>query len=462
MHTRALRTVVALAALSAAGCGVDTKSNGKVKITSVSPDTSSITGGVEVQIGGKGFDGGSEPTVVFGPNQAEVTSYSENAISVVLPGGLGCGNVDIQINNSNGFAIDENAFTYTGGSGVLTVTQITPTLGEVAGNTEVTIDGSGFTGGAGVLLNGVPLRQIEVLSDTQIRARTPPQVTGGLADLQIRNCADEESLPGAFMFTSGLNGAYVELPLVDFIRPGQFGNAPDYINPLIGFVEPTTESLLNPLPPQVDTCQYNPPAPPAVAFVYITGGAEVSLSSASQTIQLDLQDDDLYYYPGSDSTANQTTKFLFNASYTLTATGEATFPGFAAAGALSTPADFTVSAPSFASDTPATVSRTGNMQWTWTAPTPGDHVRIVLIGYSDQDNDGDGFADPTNERLNCYVVDDGSFSIPGSEMTKFSGATGQLVSYITRRKDTSFIVPANGTNGVGVALIEKAGALDFP
>src|SRR5205085_10683077 len=106
--------------------------------------------------------------------EAEVTNYSDIQISAVLPAGLGCGKVDMQINNSNGFALDENAFTYTGGSSPLTITQITPALGDIAGGIIVTIDGAGFTGGAGVLLGGLPLLDIHVESDTQITARTPP------------------------------------------------------------------------------------------------------------------------------------------------------------------------------------------------------------------------------------------------------------------------------------------------
>lgn len=462
MHTVSFRSTITAIALLAAGCGVDTSQNGKVKITSVTPDTSSITGGIEVQIGGKGFDGGAEPTVVFGGNAATVTSYSENQIAVTLPGGLGCGNVDIQINNSNGFAIDENAFTYTGGSSVISVLDVSPTLGDIAGGTELTITGSGFTGGAGVLLNGEPMEEIQVVSDTEIRAVTPQQLGGGVADLQVRNCADEETLPAAFLFTSGLNGAYIELRLFDYIRPGQFGGAVDFIDPLVAFVEPTTEPLLNPLPPTIDTCQFNPPQGVPGSFVYQTAGPDVSLTSGAQTIQLDLQSDDLYYFPANDTTANQTAKFVFNGVYALSAPGTASFPGFSAAGTSTAPADFSVSAPSFASDTPANVSKTANLQWTWTAATPGDHMRIVLIGYSDQDLDGDGFADPTNEILNCYVIDDGSYLISAANMGSFSGATGQLVSYAIRRKDTTFILPANGSAGVTVGLIEKVGSLNFP
>lgn len=454
MHTSNLRTTIAvLAALGAAGCGVDTSQNGNVKITSVTPDTSSITGGIVVEIGGKGFDGGSEPTVVFGPNAADVLDYSENQISVTLPGGLGCGNVDIQINNPVGFAISESGFTYTGGNGVIAVTNVTPTLGDIAGGTEITITGSGFTGGAGVLLDGQPMEQIEVVSDTELRAVTPQQINGGVADLQVRNCADEETLPGAFLFTSNLNGGYIELPLVQFANAAQYSNNPQpYINPFVAFVEPTTESLLNPIP-TLDTCVFNAAAPAPGSFVLQDVGADITLASGAQNVTLDLQSDTSYYYPENDSTAFTTAKFIFNAAYSLSAAGNATVPPFVAPGAFTTPADFTLSTPNIGAATPTTVPRAA-LQFTWNATTPGSFFELVLRGY---DNAGAA----TNQQLECYVADDGGYQISGADMGKLTVATTQFEVFAIRRKDTAFILPSNGSNAVGVGMIYKRGLLYF-
>lgn len=454
MHTGALRTIVALTALSAVGCGVDTKANGAVKITSISPDTGSITGGTEVQIAGKGFDGGNDPVVVFGTNPAEVTSYSENQISAILPAGLGCGNVDLQINNSNGFAIDENAFTYTGGSSPLTITQITPGAGDIAGDTIVTIDGSGFTGGVGVLLSGIPLLDITVVNDTQITGRTPPVTSGGIKDLQVRNCADEQTLQGAFMFTSDLNGGYIELPLYDYVNPAQFSNNPsDYIDPFVAFVEPSTESLLNPTG-TLDACAFNAPDPGAGNFTIIDAGPEVSMASGAQTITLDLQSDTLYYYPASDGTANQTAKFVFNAPYSFSASGNATTPSFSAPAAFNTPADFTLTAPNIGTTTPTTVPRAA-LTFTWNATSPGNFFEIILVGYDDAGN-------ATDKVLDCTVTDDGNYQIANADITKLTTATTQMIVYAIRRKDTPFVLPSNGTNAVAVSMVYKMGVLYFP
>jgi len=452
MHTGSFRKIVAIAALSAAGCGVDTSQNGKVKITSVTPDTSSITGGVVIQIGGKGFDGGSEPTVVFGPNDAEVLDYSENQISVTLPGGLGCGNVDIQINNSNGFAIDENAFTYTGGTGVIAITGITPPSGDLAGGTQITITGSGFTGGAGVLLNGEPLEEIEVVSDTEIRAVTPAQLAGGMRDLQVRNCSDEETLTEAFLFTSNLNGGYIEFPLVTFANPAQYSNNPQpYINPFVAFVEPTTESLLNPIP-TLDTCVFNAATPAPGTFVLQDAGSSVTMASGAQNVTLDLQADTSYYYPESDSTAFSTAKFVFNAAYSVSASGNATVPPFTATAAFTTPADFTLSTPNIGATTPTTVPRS-QLQFTWNG-TPGSFFQLILRGY---DNAGAS----TNQQLECFVADDGGYLVATADMNKLTAATTQFEVFAIRRKDTPFILPSNGSNAVGVGMVYKRGLLYF-
>ena len=54
-----------------------------------------------------------------------------------------------------------------------TVTGITPAEGPTTGNTPVTITGTGFVAGASVTIGNVPATSVEVLSETEITARTP-------------------------------------------------------------------------------------------------------------------------------------------------------------------------------------------------------------------------------------------------------------------------------------------------
>lgn len=455
MLSRKIQNLTLLAAVLAAGCGVETKRDSKVKISSISPGTSSITGGVEVQIGGEGFlDGNGAPTVTFGPTAADVVEYNDTSVRVVLPAGLACGSVDVQVSNANGYAYEDHGFAYTGGNGVLNVSAIAPAQGEITGGTEVTITGSGFTGGAGITLGGVLLENIVVMSDSEIRARTPAQLMGGVLDLTVRNCAAEASLDQAFLYLSGQNGMLVELPHYDYIRPGQFGGSTqDFIDPFVAFVSPTTESLLNPLPTAIDSCRFNQPDAPAVDFEILEAGEQVSLASGAQTMQLPLQNDSLYYFGQSDPAATQTSKFVPGGTYAVSSAGNALLPSFSLSGAFQVPADFTISAPSFASDTPATIARNAQLQWTWNASNPGDFFEIVLVGYDDNGN-------PTNEVLECFVRDDGQFVIPMNEMGKIDDAT-QLMTYAIRRTDSSFIVPANGSIGTAVGQIFKIGLLWF-
>lgn len=456
MLSRKIQNLTLLAAaVVAAGCGVETKRDSKVKISSISPGTASITGGVEVQIGGEGFDDGSgAPTVTFGPAAADVVEYNDNSLRVVLPAGLGCGSVDVQVNNAKGYAYEDHGFAYTGGAGVLNVTGISPATGDITGGTEVTITGSGFTGGAGITLGGVLLEDIVVMTDGEIRARTPAQLTGGVLDLSVRNCADEATLGAAFLYTSNLNGMLVELPMFDYIRPGQFGGSTeDFIDPFVAFVDPTAESLLNPLPTTIDSCRFNQPDAPAVNFDILEAGDQVALASGPQTMQLPLQSDSLYYFGSNDPAATQTSKFVPNGSYAISSAGSATLPPFSLPGAFQVPADFTISAPSFASDTPATISRDAQLQWSWNASNPGDFFEIVLVGYDDNGN-------ATNEVLECFVRDDGSFLVPANEMGKIDNAT-QVMTYAIRRTDSSFTVPANGSTGTAVGQVYKIGLLWF-
>ncbi|MFD8092148.1 IPT/TIG domain-containing protein, partial [Streptomyces malaysiensis] len=54
------------------------------------------------------------------------------------------------------------------------VTSVSPTQGNPAGGTPVTINGSGFTGASAVRFGPNLATNVVIVSDTQITARTPP------------------------------------------------------------------------------------------------------------------------------------------------------------------------------------------------------------------------------------------------------------------------------------------------
>ncbi len=443
-----------IAALSA--CGVQTSENSRVRIESISPASSSITGGVTVTLVGKGFDDGDEaPEVYFGESLAQVVSVTENTLTVTLPAGMTCGPVNVQVTNGNGSGYREDGFSYIGGDTSLTVTSINPPTGQIGGGTDVTIEGSGFSGGVGVSLGGLPLINIQIQGDTRLTARIPTREAGGRFDLVIRNCASQASLPAAFTYTSGLNGALIDLPLFDYVNPSQFGNpAPqDLIDPFVAFVEPTATALTNPLPPTIDTCRFNAPVQSAPDLAVIALGDQVSLSSGGQSMTIDKQSDDLYYYAATDNSVYATSRFVPGGRYNFGSTGDGETEPFSVTDAFTAPSNYQVSSPDIDNTDPTIVPRS-QMQWSWTATTPGDFFEILLIGYSNAGTE-------TNEVLSCYVRDDGNFLIPTNEINKFSGSTTQLVVLSNRRKDSEFLVPANGSKGRAVVSLYKVGYLRF-
>jgi hypothetical protein len=442
-----------LTALAAAACGVNTHSSGAVHVLTVSPDAGSMTGGSAVTITGNGFsDGTGNVKVTFGATQVEGQATDDTTVHVTLPAGLACGPVDVKVQNGNGSGTKSDAFSYSGGSGTLTLVSVSPDNGALAGGTAITITGSGFTGGVGVTLGGVPLEGITVVSDTQITATVPAATNGGGLDLVARNCATQAKITQAFVYTTGLNGGIVEIPLVEVGNSAQFPgqNTNPYIDPYVAFLDPTADPILVALP-ATDTCM--PYAAPASAsFTYLDGGSNVDMTSGAKTISLALQTTNLggtvyfeYYYPLSDNTAYDTTLYVNGGSYDFTSQGSATLPAFTVPGALAVPSKFaTAQSPQgsginlYAAPTPATFTKTNAMTVTWAGPFSTDPMEIFIEGY-------DNTAAPAGTPVICAVADDGSFQIPANTFKLTDNTPTQALVFFYRRKVGSFLNRANGS-----------------
>ena len=115
-----------LGAVWLTGCGVfgfdtgltnteDTARDGPIGVDSLNPATGPTAGGTSVTVSGWGF--GDSPAVGFGGKSVEVTSLDDSSFTFVTPAGE-LGPVDMSVSSDNGFAIAEDAFSYTeGGSG---------------------------------------------------------------------------------------------------------------------------------------------------------------------------------------------------------------------------------------------------------------------------------------------------------------------------------------------------------
>jgi hypothetical protein len=159
-------------------------------ITSVSPNSGSVGGGLPVTIAGSHFQPGA--AVSFGSNPAtSVLVVSSTQINATTPAGAAAGPVDVTVNQPDGTAVTaSSAFTYTGTpvigtcintSPSPTITSVSNNEGPLAGGTTVTITGSSFCNGLSSVLFGSTLAaHVTYVSDTTLVAVSPAHSTGVL------------------------------------------------------------------------------------------------------------------------------------------------------------------------------------------------------------------------------------------------------------------------------------------
>ena len=130
-------------------------------------------GGTYVTIAGSDLSGAT--SVRFGATPAEsFTVKSLHKIAAVSPPGTGT--VDIVVTTPRGESAigPADRFTYT----APTVTRVKPSNGDSAGNTAITITGTGFTGATAVRFGTREAQSFTVNSATSITAVTPPDTVG--------------------------------------------------------------------------------------------------------------------------------------------------------------------------------------------------------------------------------------------------------------------------------------------
>ncbi|WP_338868383.1 IPT/TIG domain-containing protein [Myxococcus stipitatus] len=138
-------------------------------LTGFSPKSGAV--GTVVTITGSGFVG--TPSVQIGNAYASVIAVTPTQLTAIVPPGAETGPVQVYA----GQWLDSTEhFTVLGG-GVPTLTRFSPTSGDVG--TQVTMDGSYFTGVSRVEFNGVPATSISLTSDGRLSASVPAGAATG-------------------------------------------------------------------------------------------------------------------------------------------------------------------------------------------------------------------------------------------------------------------------------------------
>jgi hypothetical protein len=168
-------------------------------ITAINPASGPEAGGTMITITGTDLLGAT--AVHFGATAAtSFTVTSDTQITVTAPAGAD-GVVDVTVTTAAGTSPTAAADHYTYLEPASAITGITPTRGDVAGGTTVTITGTEFLGATAVKFGTTPASSFTINSDTQITATAPAGTLGAVVDVTVTTPAGTSATGPADKYT---------------------------------------------------------------------------------------------------------------------------------------------------------------------------------------------------------------------------------------------------------------------
>ena len=189
-------------------------------VTSISPNTDNPAGGSFITITGSDFLTGA--IVNIGTNLCSHVVVNPTSITCTTPAG-NLGLTDITVTNTDGQSVTlPSSFTYQDAP---TISSVSPNAGNPAGETLITILGSGFITGATVDIGANPCTNI-VVTPTRITCTTPVG-TLGVVDITVTNTDGQSvTLPSSF--------TYQNAPIIDSISPNAGNPAGETLITILG------------------------------------------------------------------------------------------------------------------------------------------------------------------------------------------------------------------------------------
>ena len=166
-------------------------------VTSLSPASGALVGGTSVTITGTNLTGAT--AVDFGVQAATAyTVVSQTSITATSPAVASATSVDLTVTTpvATSAAAPADQFTY---NPVPTVTGVSPSTGNTAGGTAVTITGTGLTGATAVKFGSVSATSFSISSATSISVTSP--AGSGSVDVTVTVAGGTSATSPADQFT---------------------------------------------------------------------------------------------------------------------------------------------------------------------------------------------------------------------------------------------------------------------
>jgi hypothetical protein len=182
-----------------------------IRIDAVAPAYGPLAGGTRVEITGDRFtddDAGATRVLVGGREAPLANAIDDATLEVIIPPGEQPGDVELVVFNRNGTAISNSAFHYAAEPTIATVAPANIVFSQPA--TTITLTGSGFLDdGAGtsmVLLDGIPVMDVVVTSDTELTFTAPASRALSRPRIEVVNARGVATKERAFRYRPSTRG----------------------------------------------------------------------------------------------------------------------------------------------------------------------------------------------------------------------------------------------------------------
>ncbi|MDN5331326.1 MAG: large repetitive protein [Tepidanaerobacteraceae bacterium] len=180
-------------------------------ITSITPNSAPVTGGIEATIFGANFIQGTQVTI-GGEAAYNIVVEDSTKITLTVPPNTP-GIKDVVVQNAYGSATLKGGFQYYVEQSRPSISSVSPSQGSAAGGEDITVKGENFMSGARVLVGGKDANNVVVKSTMEIVAKTPPG-TPGVCDVEVLNPDGGKAvLPESFL--------YISNPVIESVTPAK-------------------------------------------------------------------------------------------------------------------------------------------------------------------------------------------------------------------------------------------------